>query len=87
MTNFEQVLLGKSSEFLLSVMCSLATPRLKLILVLQKVARREAYSQTRAYELYQEFSEGTHLSSENNQYEGKEQAATDDIHKEKLEYF
>ncbi len=34
--------------------------------------------------MYWEFSEGTRLSSENDQYEGKERTATDDIRKEKL---
>jgi hypothetical protein len=80
LVNFEQVLVGKSSELLLSVVCCFATLRL-VYFDLQKIARKEAYSQTRVYKLYQEFSEGTRLSSENDQYEGKERTATDDIHK------
>lgn len=56
----------------------------KVYFDLQKIARREAYSHSRVYELYREFSEGTRLSSENDQYEGKERTATDDIRKENL---
>ena len=68
------------------IKCSvlLGYPASKVYFDLQKVARREGYSHTRVYELYREFSEGTRLSSENDQYEGKERTATDDIHKEKL---
>ena len=68
------------------IKCSvlLGYPASKVYFDLQRIARKEAYSQTRVYELYREFSEGTRLSSENDQYEGKERTATDDIHKEKL---
>jgi hypothetical protein len=54
----------------------LGYPVSKVYFNLQKIARREAYSQTRVYELYREFSEGTLLSSENDQYEGKGQRQT-----------
>jgi transposase len=52
--------------------------------MLEKIARRQALSQSQTYELYKEFKEGTRLMSENAPHEGRPREATDEAHKEKL---
>ncbi len=52
--------------------------------MLEKIARSQALSKSRAYELYREFNERTRLISEDAPHEGRPREATDEIHKEKL---
>ncbi len=68
------------------IKCSvlLGYPASKVYFDLQKIARRQAFSQKHVYNLYNEFSNSTRLSSDIESHEGRPRTVTDTTHKEKL---
>ena len=62
----------------------LGTPAVEVHRMLDKIARSRALSKTHVYRLYNEFKDGSHLSSKEDPRSGRPRTATDTTHEERL---
>jgi transposase len=62
----------------------LNTPVAEVNSMLDKIARRNALSKRQVYKLYNEFKDGSRLSSEDAPHPGRPRTSTDTMHEEKL---
>ncbi len=62
----------------------LNTPVVNVYRMLNKIARRNALSKRQIYKIYNEFEDGSRLSSEDAPHPGRSRTSTDITHEEKL---